>query len=401
MAEHSSIEWTHHTFNPWRGCAKVHAGCTHCYAERNVGVKMQGIAWGEVWQGGQRVVAADSAWHAPLRWAREAARAGERRRVFCASLADVLEVPREPDTWPSSWSAERIREASNSVIETGNALASARVRLFDTIRASHLRCGSCRKVRFHRAFEPGFSSWLARADNRGGVCPATAGGCLRATDGGLDWLLLTKRPGSWWLVPEDVRPLVSLGTSISDQKTADEWVPRLLASEGFRLRFLSVEPLTGPVNLRGLLMSPLIPDPARCACGHGHGFTRCPNYGGVGERCHYRGCPCPGFRKALGSRTGIHWVIIGGESGPKARPCNGEWVEDLVRQCREAGVPCFLKQLGAAFADARGGIAGRALNVPSDAAALVSRRLADWKGGNMAEWPAHLRVRELPEVHHA
>jgi protein gp37 len=398
VAENSAIEWTHHTFNPWRGCAKVHAGCTHCYAEKNPGVAMQGITWGEVWQGGARAVKAESGWHEPLKWTRDAARVGERHQVFCASLADVLEVPLLPPTGISSADAVTF---GPKVREVRQRLDGARERLWDVIRATHLRCGSCGKVRFHRAFHPGFSDWLARAHNRGEVCPATSGGCLHTADGGLDWLLLTKRPENWRLVPEDVRPLVWLGTSISDQKTADEWVARLLDSQGFRMRFLSVEPLTGPVTLRGLLMDSRIPEPARCACGHGHGFTRCPNTGGVSERCHYGGCPCPGFRKALGTRTGIHWVIVGGESGPKARPCNVEWVRSVVRQCRDAGVPCFVKQLGARAVDERDGLVGASLEVPQEAPALVCRRLLSPKGGDMAEWPEDLRVRELPGVHRA
>jgi protein gp37 len=55
MAENSGIQWTHHTFNPWRGCSKVHTGCTNCYAEVNYSVKMHGIKWGTQAQGGTRV----------------------------------------------------------------------------------------------------------------------------------------------------------------------------------------------------------------------------------------------------------------------------------------------------------------------------------------------------------
>ena len=85
----SKIEWTDHTFNTHRGCTKVSAGCANCYAEtlsgRNPAVL--GI-WGP---NGTRVVAAESAWREPLKWNREAVEAGERHRVFCASLADVFE----------------------------------------------------------------------------------------------------------------------------------------------------------------------------------------------------------------------------------------------------------------------------------------------------------------------
>lgn len=89
MAENSKIQWTHHTFNPWRGCARVSPGCVHCYAEtlskRNP--KTLGT-WGV---DGARVVASDAYWKQPLRWNDAAAAKGERHRVFCASLADVGE----------------------------------------------------------------------------------------------------------------------------------------------------------------------------------------------------------------------------------------------------------------------------------------------------------------------
>jgi len=88
MAENSLISWTTHTFNPWRGCAKVSAGCKHCYAEHLV-AKRQGLPlWGI---DAERKIAAESTWKEPRRWNRLAAQAGERHRVFCSSLADVFE----------------------------------------------------------------------------------------------------------------------------------------------------------------------------------------------------------------------------------------------------------------------------------------------------------------------
>jgi len=90
MARNSPIEWTHHTFNPWWGCTKVSPACAHCYAEkwsRRVGLKL----WGEE---EPRRFFGDRHWHEPVIWNAEAARARVRRRVFCASMADVFE-PRE------------------------------------------------------------------------------------------------------------------------------------------------------------------------------------------------------------------------------------------------------------------------------------------------------------------
>lgn len=81
------------------------------------------------------------------------------------------------------------------------------------------------------------------------------------------------------------------------------------------------------------------------------------------------------------------WVIVGGESGPKARPCHIDWIRSIVRQCQSANVPCFVKQLGT-FATMRhnGGF-----DVPIP-------HITHPKGGDPAEWPADLRVQEFPKV---
>jgi len=94
MGENSKIEWTHHTFNPWWGCVRVSPACAHCYADsfaRRVGHQL----WGP---DAPRRFFGDAHWAEPLRWNREAERAGERKRVFCASMADVFE--RRPELIP-------------------------------------------------------------------------------------------------------------------------------------------------------------------------------------------------------------------------------------------------------------------------------------------------------------
>ncbi len=87
MAKDSSIEWTHHTFNPWWGCTKVSPGCKNCYAETFSHRIGQNI-WG---RRAARRFFGDSHWREPIKWNAEAARDGLRRRVFCASMADVFE----------------------------------------------------------------------------------------------------------------------------------------------------------------------------------------------------------------------------------------------------------------------------------------------------------------------
>jgi protein gp37 len=268
MATETLIQWTDHTFNPWRGCTKVSPGCTNCYAEKTSkrNPSVLGV-WGPH---GTRPAAAESYWREPLAWDRQAEQEGRRHRVFCASLADVFEDRQE--------------------------LVKPRQRLFDLI---------------------------GRTPN-------------------LDWQLLTKRPGNLpdmvpdsWIVdgcPDNVWMM----TSVEDQDYANCRIPELLRIPA-RVRGLSVEPLLGRVDLIPWLDT---------------------------------GC--------------IHWLIIGGESGPRARPCRLEWIETLVDQCARAAVPCFVKQIGALPLGRRNG-------------QLYVLHPKHSKGGEPEEWPESLRVREFPE----
>lgn len=243
--ENSKISWTHHTFNPWRGCTKVSSGCKNCYAETLVTGRMGLPLWGDK---ADRKIAAESTWKEPLRWNRLAKQAGERHRVFCASLADVFE-PRTD-------------------------LAAPRARLARLIEATpHL-----------------------------------------------DWLLLTKRPesmaqlareemgwpGAW---PDNVWA----GTTVEHQAAAAERIPHLLRVPA-RVRFLSCEPMLEEVNLTG-------------------------DFGGN----DYLGDAYDDDAE----ESGISWVIVGGESGHRARLFDLAWARSIRNQCRAAGVPFFMKQLGA------------------------------------------------------
>ncbi len=97
MGQNSRIEWTHHTFNPWWGCVKVSPACKYCYAEtwsKRVGVEV----WGKQ---AERRFFSEHHWREPFKWNRHAAQSGIRRRVFCASMADVFENRRDLDPWRS------------------------------------------------------------------------------------------------------------------------------------------------------------------------------------------------------------------------------------------------------------------------------------------------------------
>src|SRR5512145_1210651 len=113
MAEQTKIAWTDATFNPWIACepaiqpnGKPHPGCVHCYArEQN---KLRAWVRGEdgkpAWgPGAPRKVTSAAYWRQPLAWAKAAAKAGERRRVFCGSLCDVLDVEAPPEALARLW----------------------------------------------------------------------------------------------------------------------------------------------------------------------------------------------------------------------------------------------------------------------------------------------------------
>lgn len=187
MAEVSKIQWTHATFNPWRGCTKVSEGCAHCYAETMSGRNPAVLGvWGS---SGTRVVAANAYWRGPVQWDREARVAGERRRVFCASLADVFEGE---DTIPSGYL---------------QVIADARARLFRLIDMTpHL-----------------------------------------------DWLLLTKRPENVRRLWPDAqtRKNVWLGTTTENQKRFRERLPHLLQCRWLvSVLFLSLEPMLELMDVR-------------------------------------------------------------------------------------------------------------------------------------------------------
>lgn len=261
MGANSDIAWTDHTFNPWIGCAHVSPGCENCYAE-TLANRWRWAKWGSS-SSSSRTIASESTWRQPLAWNRKAYRDGVRRRVFCASLADVFEDRPE--------------------------LVKPRERLFRLI-------GETSK---------------------------------------LDWLLLTKRPEEEsHLIPSawhDNYPTnVCFGISADNRETLHaraEWVPRGVVDT----TFLSYEPALGPIDI---------------------------------ARYPYL----------------LDWIIVGGESGPRARPMRLDWVRDLRRDCVEQDVPFFFKQTGTVLARSLG--------------------LRDRAGADPSEWPADLAdvfVRELPE----
>src|SRR5204862_4360809 len=96
VAENTAIEWTDATFNPWWGCVRVSPACAHCYADQLARRYGHRGLWAA---GGRRRFLSDDHWRKPVLWSREAAAAGSRRKVFCASMADVFEDHADLERW--------------------------------------------------------------------------------------------------------------------------------------------------------------------------------------------------------------------------------------------------------------------------------------------------------------
>ena len=297
--QNSAIEWTDHTWNPWWGCIKVSPGCEHCYAD-TLAHRYGFNVWGPSKTTSRRMMS-ENYWKQPRKWNKEAAAAGIRLRVFCASMADVFEDHPQ--------------------------LTEPRARLFDLISE----------------------------------CSA------------LDWLLLTKRPEN--IKPmlieagrgfQSLPPWVWIGTSVENQEQADQRIPHLLRVPA-AVRFLSCEPLLGPVDLTKIKcgddgFNALKPDSWEQAVNAWRDTD--PDWVEQFEDWFGVSVDTTGPMHAR-----IDWVIVGGESGHGARPMHPDWARSLRDQCQSAGVAFFMKQMGG----------------------------AQHKGGSLEDMPADLRIREMPE----
>lgn len=380
MGETTKIQWTDHTFNPWVGCSKVHAGCANCYAEADMDKRRHFAQWGAA---GTRVKTSESNWRKPLKWDREAKAAGVRRRVFCASLADIFE------DWQGPIQNHERQQLYVSDEEPGRypAVPLAGLESLTECERENITNG---------VYRPATMSDLRNDLFR----------LIDSTEW-LDWLVLTKRPEnvvSMWpsradfeYIPEAGslnefsefhRYNVWLGTSVSNQATADEQVPKLLGCAKLAdVLFVSAEPLLGPIDLR------------------------CLQHQGLYEVNALTGAN--GVNRPLqGTGPKLQWVIVGGESGPGARPFRPSWVRSIQRDCRAYGVPVFVKQMGGFVVDRNDSLGGWEPNMwPEEVedvehdihgfreeyqGADIRIRLKDSKGGDPLEWPPDLRQRQFP-----
>lgn len=265
MGDTTKIEWADHTASPWYGCSHAvlsdgveHPGCANCYAEAMA--KRNPVTLGQWGTEGTRVKSKSFSRSCEA-WNKQAERDGVRRSVF-PSLCDPFESVEAWDGPLNSW-----RAGLFSVIDNCPWLDF----LLLTKRPQNVR-----------KMWPDYSYHACIT----GDCPHwNAADCDQNT----------KYRDNVWLL-----------ASVSDQRTADELIPELMECRDLvPVLGLSMEPLLGPVDLRG---------------------------------------------------AAIDWVIVGGESGPNARPMHPDWARSIRDQCQAAGVPFHFKQFGEYLCD----------NIPDD-----------------------------------
>ena len=319
-----------YTFNPWTRCTEASPACDNCYARAWAGRAKhpRGADGSElpVWgDDAPRDPTSERNWNLPFAWQAAAAAMNETRKVFCASLADVFED--HPHL-------ERLVPAPTRRLDpTGKVRKTLRAWLWDLIVATP----------------------------------------------NLIWMLLTKRPENIlrMVPPEWVRdgfpPNVWVGTTVENQEWADKRIPHLLRVPAV-VRFLSCEPLLGPLDLSRWTTRRSDGKPMCSAC-----CNKFPQHGPC-DHFYRPECPaCGGSGVAPGT---INLVIAGGESGHGARPNDLAWSRSLRDQAVEAGACFFMKQYGAHPVDNEKRI-----------------RLADSHGGDMKEWAEDLRVRQMPAAY--
>lgn len=390
MAGKTSIEWTDATWNAVTGCEKVSAGCDHCYAE-TFAERWRGTP-GHYFENGFDVQLRPDKLEVPLRWRKP-------RRIFVNSMSDLFHAD-VPDAY---------------IAKVFGVMALTPRHTYQVLTKRHARM---RSLLNSDAFHLSVLAETARQQDERHPMPAWVPGACRLK--------------AWPL------PNVHLGVSVEDQKWADVRIPALLETPA-AVRFLSCEPLLGPVDLTRWMppISPVTPTeaPKRWADwswpewvpeeirSQVEGFWD--ETWGRSPRTwmhdmHQQGAPAFGSVVTLNSGFGsnaptvtgryvhawnnigrivlgdgtyaytsfntqtsrrqqqpIDWVIAGGESGPGARPMDIAWARTLRDQCAHSGVPFMFKQTGSVLA--------RELGIPG-------------KGTDLELLPADLQIREYPHA---
>jgi len=314
MGDKTGIEWTDSTWNPIIGCSIVSPGCTNCYAMKQAarvermggkgGAKYAGLTHpskgGPVWTGTVRLN--EDALLLPLRWKRP-------RRIFVNSMSDLFH-----EAVPEEW-IDRIFAVM--------AIAPQHPFQVLTKRAERMRLYMSDPAVKRRIYELACDMTISLDLEVILIAPGTDE--RQAPPGPRIYLDRWPPPNVW------------LGVSAEDQARADERIPDLLATPA-AVRFVSAEPLLGPLELRRLRVRKGVQ--LDVLTGLYEAFTSM--LGGF-DRAEEAIAALPTLPPRL---PALDWVIAGGESGAGARPMHPSWPRSLRDQCASAGVAYFLKQWG-------------------------------------------------------
>lgn len=321
MADNTKIQWSQATWNVVTGCTRVSEECTNCYIERTPPFRMAHRKFDGPQIGATTgVLLHPQRLGLPLKWRKP-------RMVFVNSLSDMFH-----EQVPTEFIAKTFAVMSQTPRHTYQLLTK--------------RPGRMRSLLSSEAFVEQVQ---------------------QAIDAMFDDPDEQHIPDAGWPLPN-----VWVGVSAGSQKWADIRIPALLDTPA-AVRWISAEPLLGPIDLHGPISE--------------RGDRRRLNYWiGTGRPFFPPGEPGSMMSGPISEKPTLDWVVCGGESGPGSRPMDLEWVRSIVGQCQDAKVPVFVKQLGAVWAkDARYGV-------------RTVAAVGDSKGGECEYWPEDLRVREFPQT---
>ena len=294
MGSKSKIEWTDATWNPIIGCSRVSEGCRNCYAETIVGRFGRGKP--TVYSGLTQIVNGRSVWTGKIKETRQLLQPmkwRQPRKVFVNSMSDLFH-----------------ENVADEQIDTIFAVMTLSPR--HTFQVLTKRPKRMMEYMMQVEEERDMQRWINAAVDLALDFGSDSEDCIIANNG---W-----PPRNIWL-----------GVSVENQAAADERIPLLLKTPA-AVRFISAEPLLGPVNLQDI------------------------RYQDEDVDCLWKSLTA--YHEVLNSTsmdvvateddgvTKLDWVICGGESGPNARPMKVDWARSLRNQCAGAKVPFFFKQWG-------------------------------------------------------
>ena len=315
MADRTSISWTDATWNPTSGCSRVSEGCRNCYAEGMAARFNKPRQWGEGlatmvrtpdgrsaprWTGEVRLN--EAALDQPLRWRK-------RRRIFVNSTSDLFH-----EAVPDEWIDTVFAVMALSPQHTFQVLTKRPERMREYMQGHQSNIPYLGRMPLERIHLDA----AAHMEGDGGV---------------MDMLKERGNVYSLYLDAPWPLPNVWLGVSVEDEVTAHVRLPYLMATPA-AVRFASVEPLLGPLDLNPWLFIVTHDDEAILAAA------------GESEVPALEWREPATIRPDEISQPRIDWVIVGGESGPRARPMHPDWVRKIRDQCNDAAVPFHFKQWG-------------------------------------------------------